>query len=181
MVYNRVEITIMDVKELPFEFLDKKYKPLMHKFDNRYVIPGYDTDDIIQELRMSMVKAQKEYSPNRGAEFGTFLYNVFNNRMRGIYRDIQGRKKDIPIRKISSLDMIGHLIGATAPVHEDIETSAIDIQTGLGKEATTLSNEILKGNTSNRSWLAAGLTQREILLGKQEIYSAITGGRKLPT
>lgn len=170
-----VENMKIDVKELSFEYLDKKYKPLMYKFSNRYTIPGYDEDDIIQELRISMLKAQKLYSSNRNSSFMTYLYKTFDSRMKGIYRDTQGRKKDIPQKRISSL----YMIVETPAIHKN-ELDDIEMLTGLGKEARIISEEILKGNTSNKSWLAAGLTKKEIILGKKEIIDAVTGGKKYP-
>lgn len=165
----------MNAKELSFDFLDNKYKPLMHKFANKYSIPGYDIDDIIQELRMSMMKAQEMYDPNKGAAFGTYLQKTFDSKMKSIWIREQGRKKNIPAKKIISIALI-----VEKPIINQNELDDIEMLTGLSKEATILSKEILKGNTSNISWLATGLTQREIRLGKQEILDAITGGRKFP-
>ncbi|MEK0326872.1 MAG: sigma factor, partial [Nitrosopumilus sp.] len=84
-----------------FEILDKKYKPLMHKFNNHYKIPGYETDDIIQELRLSLLRAQQLYNPTREVSFMTYLYKAFDYKMKLLYRNVQGRKKDIPVNRIS--------------------------------------------------------------------------------
>lgn len=173
MVYNSSRQGNKSIEGLSFEFLDKKYKPLMHKFDKKYTLKGYDTDDIIQELRITLFKAQQLYDPTRGASFITYLYTAFDSRMKGIYRDTQGRKKDIPVKRISSLNLI-----VETPIVRNNELDNIDVLTGLGEEARIISEQVLKGNTSNKSWLAAGLSQKEIRLGKKEIIEAITGGRK---
>ena len=90
----------MDVKGSSFESLDNKFKPLMHSFDNKYKVPGYDTDDVIQELRLSLLRAQQLYNPDRKVSFMTYLYTAFNFKMKLLYRTVQVRKKDIPVNRI---------------------------------------------------------------------------------
>lgn len=168
----------MDSKELSFEILDKKYEAMMHKFNLKYKIPGYDTDDIIQELRITLMKAQQLYDERNksSTSFSTYIYVAFNNTMMKIFRDTQGRKKNIPSKRISSIEnMDGYILGISEYASNDIEVEQIDFLTGLGKEATLLGEQILMGNTNRNSWLAAGLSRREIRKGKIEIGKALTG------
>ena len=162
----------MDSHSLSFEMLDLKFKPLMHSFDNKYRIPGYDTDDIIQELRLSLLRAQQLYDPDRKVSFMTYLYTAFNFKMRLLYRTVQGRKKDIPVNRISYI----HEENIIEPFLIDRNLDTVELLAGLGKEAKELSEQILKGNANKKGWLAAGLSEEEIEHGTQELIIALTDG-----
>ena len=155
-----------------FEILDKKYKPLMHKFNNHYKIPGYETDDIIQELRLSLLRAQQLYNPTREVSFMTYLYKAFDYKMKLLYRNVQGRKKDIPVNRISYI----HEEHVMEPSVIDDNLDTAEILAGLGKEARKLSEQILEGNINHKGWLAAGLSREEIEHGKAELIIALTDG-----
>ena len=45
-------------------------------------IPGYDRDDLAQELRIAVVKAAKAYDEDRGASFHTYLHSAMVNTLR---------------------------------------------------------------------------------------------------
>ncbi len=47
----------------------------MHKFTARCY--KSDPDDVMQELRVRLWRAQRNFRPDRGAQFGTYLYRVF--------------------------------------------------------------------------------------------------------
>ena len=162
----------MDVKGSSFESLDNKFKPLMHSFDNKYKVPGYDTDDVIQELRLSLLRAQQLYNPDRKVSFMTYLYTAFNFKMKLLYRTVQGRKKDIPVNRISYI----HEENIIEPFIVDVNLDTVELLAGLGKEAKELSEQILKGNADKKGWLAAGLSEEEIEHGTQELIIALTDG-----
>lgn len=162
----------MDVKGSSFETLDTKYKPLMHSFDNRYKIPGYDTDDVIQELRLSLLRAQQLFNPSREVSFMTYLYTAFDFKMKLLYRTVQGRKKDIPVNRIQYI----HEENTIEPFTIDSNLDTVELLAGLGKEAKRLSEQILRGNADYKGWLAAGLSEEEIEHGTQELIIALTEG-----
>ncbi|MEK0326091.1 MAG: sigma factor [Nitrosopumilus sp.] len=162
----------MDSHSLSFEMLDLKFKPLMHSFDNKYRIPGYDTDDIIQELRLSLLRAQQLFNPNREVSFMTYLYTAFDFKMKLLYRTVQGRKKDIPVNRISYI----YEENTIEPHMIDKNLDTVELLAGLGKEARKLSEQILRGNVNKKSWLAAGLSEEEIEHGTQELIIALTDG-----
>ena len=45
-------------------------------------IPGYDRDDLAQELRISVIKSAKAYDEDRGASFHTYLHSAMVNTLR---------------------------------------------------------------------------------------------------
>ncbi len=162
----------MNSHKVSFEILDIKFKPLMHKFSNQYKIPGYDTDDIIQELRLSLLRAQQLYNPLRGVSFMTYLYRAFDHKMKLLYRNVQGRKKDIPQNRISYIHE-EHVMEPSI-IDENLDTA--ELLAGLGKEAKKLSEQILQGNIHHKGWLAAGLSREEIEHGTNELIIALTDG-----
>ena len=144
----------------------------MHSFDNKYRIPGYDTDDIIQELRLSLLRAQQLFNPDRKVSFMTYLYTAFDFKMKLLYRTVQGRKKDIPVNRISYI----YEENIIEPHMIDKNLDTVELLAGLGKEARKLSEQILRGNVNKKSWLAAGLSEEEIEHGTQELIIALTDG-----
>jgi DNA-directed RNA polymerase specialized sigma24 family protein len=146
----------------------------MHKFDNQYKITGYDTDDIIQELRLSLLRAQQLFKPNGKASFMTYLYRAFDFKMKLLYRNVQGRKKDIPENRILYINDKHHMDIEVSQLDENLDTA--ELLAGLGKEARKLSEQILQGNTTPKEWLAAGLSEGDIEHGKQELIIALTDG-----
>lgn len=153
--------------------LEAKWKPLLNKFSQKYVIPGYDQEDIMQELRMTLVRANELHDPNR-SKFITYLHFAFDSKCKQLYRDVQGRKKDIPI------NMINHLDNWTSTlIHNNTNNyENIDLFTGLTPSAFKMSLLILEGKTKRKDWLAAGMTKDEIRIAREELKLALNEGRK---
>jgi len=69
--------------ELSFTELNERWTPLMHKFATRCSSPDYD--DVMQELRIRLWRAQRGFNPSKGARFGTYLYRAFDNAVKREY------------------------------------------------------------------------------------------------
>ena len=54
------------------EALLKKYKDAVRIKENMYYMAGADEDDVMQEGMIGLMKAIRQYSPEREASFGTF-------------------------------------------------------------------------------------------------------------
>ena len=91
---------------MSFTDLEAQWKPLINKFSYKYYVPGLDVEDIAQELRVVLLKAQRTYNPDKGAKFITYLYKMFDSRIKNILRDTQGRKKHIPQGLVSPLNNV---------------------------------------------------------------------------
>lgn len=60
----------------------KQWEPKIQKMCGNIWIPGYDRDDLAQELRISVIKSAKAYDEDRGASFHTYLHSAMVNTLR---------------------------------------------------------------------------------------------------
>ena len=158
--------------ELSYDELEGQWQRMLHKFSAKYVIPGYDREDVLQELRMTLVRAQELYNPDKGTKFITYLYGAFDSKCKQLYRDVQGRQKHVPANMMNvGLDDNHHR--ATKDDYENV-----DILTGLSPSAVRMSILILEGKAKRKDWLAAGMTKDEVRMAKKELALALEEGRK---
>jgi DNA-directed RNA polymerase specialized sigma24 family protein len=73
---------------ITYEAVAEDIERLVSMKVNLYVIPGFDRDDVAQEIRMVCVKALKKYdeSKNHSTPFH-FLARCVDNRLRNMVRD----------------------------------------------------------------------------------------------
>ena len=163
-------------QQTSYNELEKQWNPLLNKFSQRYVIPGYDQDDIMQELRMTLMRANELYDPNK-SKFITYLYSALNSKCKQLYRDVQGRQKHIPHNMIS---FIGESTSLRSKREEFFhpEQENIDLLTGLTTPALKISSLIIGGKTKRKDWLAAGMTKDEVRIAQEELKLALNEGRK---
>ena len=159
---------------MSFTGLEAQWKPLINKFSYKYVIPGQDAEDIAQELRVVLLKAQRTYDPDKGIKFITYLYKMFDSRIKNIWRDTQGRKKHVPHGLISPLDSVYY----SRDKGYNLEKDNMELLAGLSANASSIASSILEGNTRRKDWLAAGMTKDEVKSGLSDLRLALKGGRK---
>ncbi len=142
------------------DYLIRKYKGLVEAQATSMFILGGDRDDLIQEGRMGLLQAIRDYDPGRDASFRTFAQLCVS---RQIYTAVQaaGRKKHIPLNTAVSLStMVGGdndaqegdhtTLGATIPSRngnpEDtyIEgESAMQLEEEIGKVLSPFEKQVL--------------------------------------
>jgi RNA polymerase sigma factor (sigma-70 family) len=151
--------------------LEEQWRPLIHKFSAKYTIPGYDPEDLEQELRIVLHKADQLFDPNKGTKFITYLYTAFNARLSKLYRDLQGRQKNVPANMVSYIPDGYDFLYKEEPDYDDI-----DLFTGLSFPASQIGSMVLEGKETWVEWKAAGMTGEEIRTGLVELRSALKGG-----
>lgn len=57
----------------------QQWEPQIHKILQTWFIPGMDKEDLVQELRIVIIKCAKKFDDSRGVKFHTYLYNAFKN------------------------------------------------------------------------------------------------------
>ncbi len=82
---------------MPFEVLVREVKPLLSKHAGQYV-PGFDREDIMQELLEVLYSSQLSYDPALGG-FLNLLIISFGNRLDWLNR--KGRAQVCPITKVT--------------------------------------------------------------------------------
>ena|ERR1700674_2150919 len=152
-----------------FEELNEKWAPLINKLSTQYVIPGWDKEDTMQELRIALLRASQLYDSSKGAKFGTYLHNALKNRVHRIYADTKW-KKHIPEDMIIRMDDIN-----SHPMINDLEET--DIISGLQGEAKRISEYILAGFEKPSDWKKKGMTDKEIEMGVNNLKVVLKGNK----
>lgn len=160
--------------KLSFTDLEAQWAPLINKFSYKYIIPGYEPEDLAQELRLILLKSQKLYNSDRGTKFITYLYKAFDFKLIKIWRGVQGRKKNVPANLVSYIGYTKKEYPATT--RDNI--GDIDLLTGLGNNARQVAEQVLMGNTKRKDWLAAGMNKEEVKSGLFDLRLALRGGKK---
>lgn len=56
-------------------------------------LPGYDVEDIEQELAMVLARVVRDYDPDKGASFNTVAQQSFQNRIRDLIRMVTTKSR----------------------------------------------------------------------------------------
>lgn len=133
-----------DIKALSFNDLERRFRPLIAKF-SCWSIYGLDPDDIAQEMRIVLAKAQENYDPSRGESgFLHYLYRAMQNRAG----QLAGRprcKKRVPPTLQTSLDDVD------AGTRE-VGFARVELEVGLSPPAFKLVQLILDRGLTRAQW-----------------------------
>lgn len=76
--------------------LIEQWEPQVHKIARTMSIIGMDYDDIVQELRMGVMKAAKGYKEDSGVIFHTYLYKTLMNTASTLITRASKKHKSMP-------------------------------------------------------------------------------------
>ena len=76
--------------------LIEQWEPQVHKIARTMSIIGMDYDDIVQELRMGVMKAAKGYKEESGVIFHTYLYKTLMNTASTLITRASKKHKAMP-------------------------------------------------------------------------------------
>lgn len=157
--------------ECSFEELYNQWKDLIYKFSWKYIIPGWEHEDIEQELKIALLRAQETFDPDKHVLFKTYLYKVLDSKMKVLYRDTQGRKKHIPEKTLTRFSAFE---GYEPYVLDNTDT--IDVLQGLSPQAVKLGTLIITSprKTRKSDWLLSGLTKEEVTTGLKDLREALS-------
>ena len=85
------------------ELLVTRYTRLVRKIARPYFLIGGDSEDLTQEGMIGLMRAIREYSPERAASFRTFAERCIRSRLSSALRDA-GRDKHAPLNQSVPLD-----------------------------------------------------------------------------
>ena len=89
------------------EILIEKYKGLVRMKAKAYFIVGAETEDVVQEGMIGLIKAIRKFDPEREAGFKTFASTCINNQIIKAIRKAE-REKNQPLNDAISLnDQVG--------------------------------------------------------------------------
>ena len=69
--------------------LIKQWEPKVQRLASNTYVVGYDRDDIVQELRIAIVKAAQGFEEDRGVLFHTYLHTAMTNTIRTLISKAQ--------------------------------------------------------------------------------------------
>ena len=95
-------VTLAETDEYAFEFLVTKYKCIVLSKARGYFLVGADREDIIQEGMIGLVKAIRDYRPDREASFKGFAEICINRQIITAIKSAT-RQKHIPLNTYVSL------------------------------------------------------------------------------
>nr|WP_294490476.1 sigma-70 family RNA polymerase sigma factor [uncultured Mediterraneibacter sp.] len=129
------------------DYIMDKYKPMVRKKARAMYLFGGETEDLIQEGMIGLIKAVRDYDASNGASFYSFAQLCVSRQM---YSAIEAskRKKHLPLNSYISLyeESEIHHDGSRLPLIDTIETDRESDPEALyfGKEYTEAFVEQLK-------------------------------------
>jgi RNA polymerase sigma factor (sigma-70 family) len=74
------------------------------KAAGRYSLPGYDTEDLVQEARLAALKAYRAYDPAKGCKFSSWAHRPIQNRLSSVaytFRNPKNNNKKEIVQQVS--------------------------------------------------------------------------------
>lgn len=110
-----------------------QYRSVIRTFSRNcyYKLPGFDIEDVEQELLVVLWECVKNYDPTKGAKFNTFLQRSLKNRVVSLIRHAESQKRSANSRTVTLDDgavrwaVERAQAGTTA---EDIAVQRIELQ-----------------------------------------------------
>lgn len=156
---------MMNPIDMKYEELEQQFAPLLAKFAGWNI--GMEREDLLQELRIILLKAQRRYDPNKG-KFMTYLYRSLLNRVLRLRERTTFSKTRIPRENIIRLADVEN----TLTVSDDLD--AAEILGGIKRpEARVIALLILNGQTRDKDWAQWGLTSQQIQSGVSHLKKVL--------
>lgn len=164
------------VKSMSYIELEEQWGGMLHKFA-QWKVPGLEYDDVKQELRIVLYKAQQKYNSKFNASFTTYIYRAFLNKVRKL-EDRTNALKRIPMNSLLPLCDSGHDEGVwcltcTYPPMAYDDTELLDLLGHASPEAQQIAVMSLRGETTRSAWTESGLSNEQIKTGLKELKGLI--------
>lgn len=140
---------------------DKKITTMAHRSN----IPGYDPDDIVQELSIIFLKCFQTYNPSMGNKFSTLFYTAARNKLMTMFSKATIPKRQQPLGCISMEE------AEEVPITEafcDVEFTTELARTVKDKQIVNTIGYIIKGGDMKK-------VSQPVLLKVTEYASGLEG------
>ena len=158
------------VKDIPFEKFEAQWEGMLFKFARWNT--GMEQEDVYQELRILLFRAQGLFDPSKGAAFSTYLYNGCLNKVRNLEGRVKNIRSRIPPAMVSPLCTDEVCLGYSC-AHVELETTddveALELLSDASLEARWIAALVLRGETRRRDWTEFGMTPEQIKVGVKEL------------
>ncbi len=157
------------IKATPFKELEEQWEGMLHKFAQWNT--GMEREDLYQELRLLLFRAQQLFNPSAGAAFSTYLYNGCLNKVRKLEAQVKRVKSRVPPEALSPICMDDECLGRCAHVQlsltDDVEV--LEIVAHASFEARWIAALVMRGEGRRRDWAEFGMTPEQIKSGVKEL------------
>lgn len=150
--------------------LEEQWAPLLRKFAG-WAVPGMDHEDIMQELRIILLRSQERYNTGKHTKFITFFYTACLNKMLKLLRDSgmggAPRQKWVPPYQIFSMCEGDHQNDRC----DNVWCTASALEAG-SHEAHGLSDldlvNLFGGMSDDAKWLIGLIARESVTTGDQD-------------
>lgn len=154
-----------EYKDMSFEEFEAQWIGMLKKFSSWEF--GMPREDLEQELRLVMWKAQQNWQPTKGASMSTYLWNAMWNKTNKLRCGLNFTQSRVPPSAYLPIDDVLNVSSPERFSHE------IDLLKGVGEDGARLAREIMLGYERPRDWRERGLTTEQIQTGKQQLAQAL--------
>ena len=91
-------MSVDDKMEINNELIEK-WEPKIYRILKNAYIEGWEKADLVQELRLTIIKAAKKYNPEKNTIFHTYLHTAMINTLRTIHSKSLKRISTISLDK----------------------------------------------------------------------------------
>jgi len=169
--------------EMSYPELETQWLGMLRRFT--WNIDGMDSEDVLQELRIVLMLAQKKYDPTLGYAFSTYLWRACLNRVGKLLYQTREVKRRVPVRLIFPLcegehggeDRKGYCstcLGLPS-YHDDMEI--MELLSDAPQEVLMVAGLVLRGEDTRRSWELRGMTPEQIKTGVAGLKDLLKGVR----
>lgn len=102
--------------EKDLEKLLEKWEPKVNSLLKSIKLRGYEKEDIAQELRIAILKADNKFDVSRGVKFHTYLHVVMVNVLRGLISNSKKLLNDQSLESFTSALQEGKDYISTSPI-----------------------------------------------------------------
>jgi DNA-directed RNA polymerase specialized sigma24 family protein len=140
--------------------LEKQYARLLNKYSS-WNIPYMDREDIKQELRAVLFKANNQFDPTKNTKFLTYLYTAFSNTVKKLSYKSAGQNTYTPMLPISlELQEEAYEI----PDKDNMDSDLFSI-VGLASPKTQMLAQLIVAGYQQGEWVN--------FMDKREIHTAV--------
>jgi len=104
--------------------LIEQWEPKIHRILATTSIQGMDKEDLVQELRIVIVKAAKKFDPNKKVSFHTYLHTAMINTIRTFISQAQKRLHPTSMDKLIVYSESEYVPLKVSKALEDLKASA---------------------------------------------------------
>ena len=155
--------------DVPYQELERQWTPLLRIFARWRI--GMEEEDLMQEMRIVLLKAQASYEPDSGATFKTYLFRSLLNRALKLRKMVNGTASRIPPSAYVPIDDV------RPPSYVD-DVGLMEVLEGIDHTGVrTLVALIVSGDNTPTMRKLYGMTERGNSEARGKLRELLEGGR----